>query len=47
MTQNSLSDIARWDDDGGAPIGHFEFITRGESKSPPRPAKPAKPARVT
>jgi hypothetical protein len=26
MTMNCLSDIARWDDDGSAPIGHFGFM---------------------
>ncbi len=49
MTMNYPSEIARWEDDGGAPIGRFElmafelmaFVARGKAKSLPKPAKPA------
>ena len=46
MTMNYLSEIARWEDDGGAPIGRFEFVARDKAKVGPKPAKPI-PARTT
>ena len=53
MTMNYPSEIARWEDDGGAPIGRFElmafelmaFVAGGKAKSLPKPAKPT-PARA-
>jgi hypothetical protein len=45
---NYPPEIARWEDDGGAPVGRFElmaFVARGKAKSLPKPAKPT-PARA-
>jgi hypothetical protein len=40
MTINYFFAIARWDDDGGAPIGRFEFAAGDKAKVGPKPAKP-------
>jgi len=45
MTINYFFELARWDDDGGAPIGRFDLSGADKAKVPPKPAKPI-PARA-